>query len=124
MLGSYLFQEITRYEKVSMIFIGIILALLLSSYGIYSLIQGSCTLVGRGNAPWGTFVTFYGLQARLLSFIYSGSGIFLFAQNVLGKLHYTVGVSKFSTPLKWLGMFFILLGMGTLVIILCTPLFS
>ena len=107
-------------ERIVLVFLGVVLAGAFFSYGAYSLIQASCTLVGRGNPPYGTFVTFHGLEARLLSTIYLGGGIWLFADRFLYK--------QFGYPrakaLSWLGAVTLLFGMCSLVVILFSPLFS
>ncbi len=70
-------DSLPRYEKVKMIFLGLILACALFVYGAYALVQASCTLIGKGNSPIGTLVTFYGTESRLLSTIYIGAGLWL-----------------------------------------------
>jgi hypothetical protein len=108
-----------KYEKVEMVLLGLILSSALFGYGVYSLIQGSCTLLGRGNPPIGTFVTFYGVEARLLSTIYIGAGTWLFAGKFLHKRHNY----QQAKSLSWVGAATLLFGMCSLVVILCLPLF-
>ncbi len=108
-----------RYEKVQMIFLGLILAGALFAYGAYALIQASCTLIGRGNPPIGTLVTFYGTEARVLSTIYMGAGIWLFAGSFLSKRH----AYRKAKALSWAGALTFLFGICSLAIILCLPLF-
>ena len=110
-----------KYEKIKVVFLGIIVAFLLIGYGVYALVQGACTLVGRGNPPIGTFVTFYGVEARLLSLIYIGSGIWLFAGSLLGKFRNMAGV---ATYISWVGAVTLLAGMVSLVVILSLPLYQ
>lgn len=107
-----------KYEKVQMI-LGFVLGLMLLAYGTYALMFASCTVVGRGNPPMGTIVTFQGLEARLLSTIYLGSGLWLIAATVLRKINKGVG----SKQLSWFGAITLLFGMLSLVVILCLPLF-
>ena len=113
-------KTMPMYEKVQMLVFGIALAGLSFSYGVYSLIQGSCTLLGRGNPPIGTFVTFYGIEARLLSTIYIGAGIWLFAGAFLSK---RIRGNK-SKVLSWVGAITLLFGLFSLVVILSSPLFQ
>ncbi len=108
-----------RYEKVQMVLLGLVLAGALFGYGVYAFIQAACTLIGRGNPPIGTFVTFYGIEARLLSTIYIGAGIWLFSGNFLGKRR----ASKQASPLSWVGALTLVFGMCSLIVILCLPLF-
>jgi len=112
-------QSQPRYEKLQMVLFGLILAGAFFGYGAYALIQGSCTLIGRGNAPIGTFITFYGIEARLLSTIYIGAGIWLFAGKFISKRR----TLKQAKALSWVGALTLLFGMFTLVVILCLPLF-
>ena len=108
-----------RYEKVQIVLLGLVLASALFGYGIYALIQASCTLIGRGNSPIGTFVTFYGLEARLLSTIYIGAAIWLFAGQFLSKcLAY-----KQAKFLSWVGALTLFFGVSSLVVVLCLPFF-
>lgn len=107
-----------KYEKVQMVFLGIIIASLLFGYGVYALIEGNITLVGRGNPPIGTFVTFNGTEARLLSTIFIGAGMWLFADYFLGKRQ----VFKLSKKLSWSGAITLLFGMCSLVFILLKPI--
>ena len=106
------------FEKVHMWLLGIALAALSFVYGIYALIQGNLTLIGRGNPPIGTFVTFHGIEARFLSTIFIGAGIWLFAAFFLGKRR------KPNTVLSWAGALTLILGICSLVVILCLPLFQ
>ena len=108
-----------RFEKVQMVLLGLVLASALLGYGVYALIQASCTLIGRGNPPIGTFVTFYGIQARLLSTIYIGAGIWLFAGKFLSKRL----AQKQAKALSWVGALTLVFGMCSLVVILSLPLF-
>lgn len=112
---------IPKYEKIKMVFLGIIVAFLLAGYGVHALVQGACTLVGRGNPPIGTFVTFYGVEARLLSLIYIGSGIWLFSGFFLGK---RINTASVATALSWVGAVTLLAGMISLVVILILPIFQ
>ncbi len=109
-----------RYEKIQMVLLGIISASVLFGYGLYAFFQATCTLVGRGNPPFGTFVTFYGAEARLLSTIYIGAGIWLFAGSFLSKRH----ARHSSKALSWVGAITLMFGMCSLVTILCLPLFQ
>jgi len=104
-------DTIPRYEKVQMVLFGIILASLFFGYGFYALVQANCIIIGRGS-PIGTFVTFYGVEARLLSTIYIGAGIWLFAGCLLR-----------NTLISWIGAITLIFGLCTLIIILCLPLF-
>ncbi len=112
-------QSQPRYEKIQIFLLGIVLASTLFVYGAYSLMEASCTLIGRGNPPIGTFITFYGVEARLLSTIYIGSGIWLFAGKFLGKS----SAYKPAKILSWIGALTLLFGMCSLVVILCLPFF-
>jgi hypothetical protein len=103
-----------------MVFLGIITASVLFGYGVYALSQASCTLIGRGNTPIGTFVTFYGTEARLLSTIYIGAGLWLFAGSFLSKCQ----ANFRNTALSWLGAMTLMFGLCSLVVILCLPLFQ
>ena len=111
-------QSQPKYEKVEMVLLGLVLASVLFGYGVYALIQGSCTLLGRGNPPLGTFVTFYGIEARFLSTIFLGSGAWLFASKFLNKRH----ASQQANALSWAGAVTLLFGMCSLAVILCLPL--
>ena len=113
-------KTVPKYEKVQMAIFGIALAGLSIAYGMYSLIQGNCTLLGRGNPPIGTFVTFYGIEARLLSTIYIGAGIWLFASAFLSKRNR----DNKSKVLSWVGAITLLFGLCSLVVILSLPLFQ
>jgi hypothetical protein len=99
-----------------MFFFGIVLPLLLFGSGAYSFLQGSCTLVGRGNPPFGTAVTFHGSEARLVSFIYIGASIWLFGGALLSRFQARMG-HKFS----WAGAIILLIGLFSLVTILLFP---
>lgn len=116
---SFDINALTRYEKIEMVIFGIILAGLSFSYGVYSLIEGSCTVVGRG-VPIGTSVTFYGAEARLLSSIYIGAGIWLFDGVYLNRLKR----GNKSPMLSWVGAIALLFGICSLVVILSLPLFQ
>ncbi|MHC9511062.1 hypothetical protein [Kangiella sp. M94] len=96
------------------------MASILFGYGMYALIEANCTLIGRGNPPQGTFITFYGMEARLLSTIYIGAGVWMFAGKYLHKRH----KRKLATSLSWLGAITLLFGLCVLVVILCLPLFT
>ena len=111
-------DSLPRYEKVRMIFLGLILAGALFAYGVYALVQASCTLIGRGTPPIGTLVTFYGTEARLLSAIYIGAGIWLFAGSFLSKSRAYMQ----AKALSWAGALTLLFGVSSLAIILCLPL--
>ena len=102
-----------------MVLLGLLLAGALFGYGLYALIQASCTLLGRGNPPIGTFVTFYGIEARLLSTIYLGAGAWLFAGKFLHKRH----AYQQAKVLSWVGALTLLFGICSLAVILCLPLF-
>ena len=110
-----------KHEKIQMVFLGVIVAFLLAGYGVYALVQGARTLVGRGNPPIGAFVTFYGVEARLLSLIYTGGGIWLFAVFFLGK---RINTASVATSLSWAGAVTLLAGMISLVVILILPIFQ
>ena len=89
-MGVSIFQKpLARYEKIHVAGV-ILLSIILFTYGVGALIFGICHVVGRGNAPIGTIVIFYGLEARLLSSLYTGGGIMLFAMGFLSKFHYTI----------------------------------
>jgi hypothetical protein len=113
-------RSMPRYERIYAVLFGIVLAGLSLFYGIYALIQGNCTLLGKGSPPFGALVTFYGLEARLLSSIYIGAGIWLFAGAFLGK------ISKLSQSriLSWVGAIALVFGLCVLVVILSAPLFQ
>ncbi|MCG7874402.1 MAG: hypothetical protein JAZ11_20175 [Candidatus Thiodiazotropha lotti] len=111
-------DKLQTFEKVHMWLFGIALSALSFFYGVYALIQGSITLLGRGNPPIGTFVSFQGIEARFLSTIFVGAGIWLFAAFFLGKRN------KPNTALSWLGASTLLFGMCSLVVILCLPFFQ
>lgn len=113
-------ETMPRYEKIQMIFLGIILASAFFGYGLYALFQASCTLIGQGNPPIGTFVTFYGTEARLLSTIYIGAGVWLFAGSFLSK---RMSVDR-SQIFSWLGAIILMFGLCSLLGILCLPLFQ
>jgi hypothetical protein len=106
------------YEKVNMWLFGVALAALSFLYGVYALVQGSITLLGRGNPPIGTFISFQGMEARFLSAIFIGSGIWLFGGFVLEKRNSS------NTMLSWVGAIKLLLGMCSLVVILCLSFFQ
>lgn len=108
-----------KYEKVEMVLLGLLLASTLFGYGVYALIQASCTLLGRGSPPIGTFVTFYGIEARLLSTIYIGAGVWLFAGKFLHKSH----AYPQAKALSLFGALTLLFGMCSLAVILCLPFF-
>lgn len=108
-----------KFKKIEMLLLGLVLSSALFGYGVYSLIQASCMLLGRGNSPIGIFVTFYGVEARLLSTIYLGAGAWLFATKFLRKRH-AYQQAKF---LSWCGAIILLFGMCSLVVILCSSLF-
>ena len=113
-------EMMPRYEKLQMMLLGVILAPVLFGYGIYAFLQADCTLIGRGSPPIGTFVTFYGTEARLLSSIYVGAGIWLFAGSFLGKCR--VGIR--AKIISWVGAITLFFGLSSLVVILCLPLFQ
>lgn len=109
-------EVMPKYEKIQMALFGIILAAALFGYGFYSLITGTCTVIGRG-FPVGTFVSFSGIEARLLSFIYTGAGLWLFSGFYLNKLQ-----RKYKNNLlSWVGALSLLFGLLSLVVILCLP---
>ncbi|ROS00372.1 hypothetical protein EDC56_3023 [Sinobacterium caligoides] len=112
-------QSKPKYEKAEMVLLGLLLSSALFGYGLNALIQASCTLLGRGSPPLGTFVTFYGTEARLLSTIYLGAGTWLFASKFLSKRH----ASQAAKALSWVGVVTLLFGMCSLVVILCLPFF-
>jgi hypothetical protein len=112
-------QPQPKYEKVEMVLLGLLLSSALFGYGVYALTQASCTLLGRGNPPLGTFVTFYGVEAQLLSTIYLGAGAWLFSSKFLSKRN----VSQKTKTLSWVGAVTLLFGMCSLAVILCLPLF-
>ncbi len=105
-------DTIPRYEKVQMVLLGIVLASLFFGYGLYAFVQANCTIIGRG-VPIGTFVTFYGIEARLLSTIYIGAGIWLFSGNLLR-----------NTLISWFGAITLIFGLCVLIVILCLPFFQ
>jgi len=113
-------ETLARYEKIQMLFFGIVLASLLFGYGLYALVEGRCTLIGNGNPPIGTFVTFYGVEARLLSFVFLGAGLWLFSNSFLDKYR-PRGNNKI---LSWFGAITLMFGLCSLVFILSQPLFQ
>jgi len=113
-------ETLARYEKTHMVFFGIILASLSLGYGLYALVEGSCTLIGNGNPPVGTFVTFYGMEARLLSFIFIGAGLLMFSSSFLAKYRPRSNHKTFS----WLGAITLMFGICSLVFILSQPFFQ
>ncbi len=116
------FEKETRLKNdiYFMIFIGGIFAFLSFGYGVYCLANGQCTVVGRGNPPIGTFLTLYGTDARLVSTIYIGTGILLFARFLVRNLPNV----KLSRKLSWVGALTILFGLCSLVIIMLLPFFT
>lgn len=121
-MRSSIFQErLANYEKLMLVG-AIILSATLLGYGLWSLASGIFHFGGRGNPPLGTIVTFYGLEARLLSNIYTGGGILIFAHSFLGKLHFSIGWRRYAKPLFWLGVLLLAFGMFTLAVILSLPL--
>jgi len=112
-------ETMPRYEKIQIVLIGIVLASALFSYGLYAFAQASCTLIGRGNPPIGTFVTFSGIEARLLSTIYLGAGLWLFSGSFLAKYQHTR-----AKVVSWIGASLLFFGICSLVVILCLPLFQ
>jgi hypothetical protein len=111
-------DKMPTYEKVRMWLFGVALAVLSFLYGGYALVQGSITLLGRGNPPIGTFISFQGMEARFLSAIFVGAGIWLFGGFVVEKRNSS------NTVLSWVGALTLLLGMCSLVVILCQPFFQ
>lgn len=109
-------ESLPKYEKVHMLFFGIVLPLLLFGSGAYSFLQGSCTLIGRGNPPFGTAVTFYGTEARLVSLLYIGASIWLFSGALLSKFQPRMG-----NKLSWAGAIILIFGLLSLVTILLLP---
>ena len=102
------------------IFVGGIFALSAFGYGVYCMVNGQCTVVGRGNPPIGTFLTLYGTDARLVSTIYIGMGILLFARFLVRNLSKV----QLSRQLSWVGVFIILFGLCSLVNIIVLPFFT
>ena len=111
-------EEKLKNDILPMVFLGVILALIFFGYGVYSLTQGNCTLIGRGNPPIGTFVTFYGSQARLVSTIYLGIGILLFARFFLRNTNKRI----FCKTLSYVGVITILFGLCSSLVIMLLPL--
>lgn len=121
-MRSSIFQErLANYEKLMLVG-SVILSAILLGYGLWSLVSGISHFGGRGNPPIGTIVTFYGIEARLLSNIYTGGGIIIFSHVFLGKLHYSIGWRRYANPLLWLGVLLLVFGMFSLAIILLLPL--
>jgi len=113
-------ETLPRYEKIHMLFFGIVLALLSFGYGLYALVEGRCTLIGNGNPPVGTFVTFYGMEARLLSFLFLGAGLWLFSSSFLDIYRPRAN----NKALSWFGAVTLMFGLCSLVFILSQPLFK
>ena len=109
-----------KYDIYLMVLVGSIIALLAFGYGVYCLVNAQCTVVGRGNPPIGTFLTLYGTDARLVSTIYIGTGIFLFARFLVRNIPKV----QLSRQLSWVGALTILFGLCSLVIIMLSPLFT
>ena len=103
-----------------MILLGGIVAFTILGYGLYSFFVGQCTVLGKGNQPIGTFLTLYGTDGRLVSFIYIGTGIFLFAHFLVRD----IPLVKLSRFLSWVGALALLFGLCSLLIIMLLPLFS
>lgn len=121
-MWSNIFQErLTNYEKLVLAG-SLILSAVLFSYGVWAMVSGICHVGGRGNPPIGTIVTFHGLEARLLSNIYTGGGIAIFAHAFLSKLHYSIRGRQYAKPLLAIGVLLLAFGMFSLVAILCFPL--
>lgn len=121
-MRSNIFQRrLANYEKLVLAG-SLILSAVLISYGVWALVSGICHVGGRGNPPIGTIVTFHGLEARLLSNIYTGGGIAIFAHAFLSKLHYSISVRQYAKPLCTVGLLLLALGMLSLAAILCLPL--
>ena len=109
-------MQLPRYVKLQMVLFGLVLAFCAFSYGVYALVTGTCTLVGRG-APIGTFVTFYGVEARILSLIYIGSGLWLFSGIYLSRLN----LQRQSKLLSWIGASLLMIGLCFLLFVLSQP---
>ena len=123
-MGTSIFQEPpARYEKILLVST-VMLSVILFAYGLWALVFGICHVVGRGNAPIGTVVAFYGLEARFLSNLYTGGGILVFAMGFLSKLHYTITWQRYSKSLSWVGVILLAFGVCALAVILCLPLFK
>lgn len=108
-----------RYLKVQMVLFGFLLAAISFGYGVYSLISGVCTVIGRG-FPVGTFVTFDGIEARFLSSIYIGLGIYLFGNFYLRH----TDVFEKSIVVSWAGVLLLSVGLCSLIFILAQPVIS
>ncbi len=107
-----------RNDLYPMILIGCIAAFSIFGYGLYGFVVGQCTVIGRGNPPIGTFLTLYDTDARLVSFIYTGTGIFLFAHFLVRN----IPLVNLSKSLSWIGVVSILFGLCSLMMIMLLPL--
>lgn len=106
----------TKIDRAPAALFGIVLASLSFFYGVYVFLEASCTLLGRGNV----FIIFYGVEARLLSLIFIGLGIWLFSGVFLAKCRPRVNAEAIS----WLGAVTLFFGLCSLVFILSKPLFK
>ena len=111
-------KPMPRFEKVKVLLLGIVLASAFFAYGLYALYQASCAVIGRGNFPLGTLLTFHGTKARVLSTIYLGAGLWLFSGLFLSKLQKLNNYKWVS----WLGACLLVVGLVSLLVILCLPL--
>ena len=113
-------EEVFKTEKILSVIIGLIASIITFGYGVYGLILGKCTLLGRGNNPIGTFVTFYGYQGRIISSVYIGAGILLFARfyirNTKNKL--------LCSTLSYAGILLLIFGLCSSLFIMLAPLFK
>ena len=109
-------EVVPLYERIQRAVFGVLFALLSFGYGLYSLVFAKCVLAGKGNPPWGTFVTFYGTEARLLSAIFIGAGIWTYAAQILIHRNEQLGVK-----LSWFGASTTVFGCICLIGILLRP---
>ena len=117
------FGKLAKYEIVNIVLFGIVVAAVFFAYGMFALLQAKCIFVGRGNFPTGTVVYFYGVQARLISTIYIGAGISIFALVFLKRIVQSQKASLYATLLIWLGILLVLFGLTALVAIMLSTVF-
>lgn len=116
-------HQLANYEKLQVVAV-LLISVLLFSYGLWALIFGVCHLAGNGNPPFGTVVTFHGLQARLLSTIFIGGSIAFLSFGFLNKLSRRFVVNRLNNTISWLGVLLLVFGMCCLVVILSLPVFK
>lgn len=101
-----------------MIIIGGVIAPLLFGYGLYCLMVGECIVIGRGNFPFGTILKLTHTDARLVSFTYTGLGIYLFGHFLIGNMQ----KRNLSKIVSWIGVLSLLFGLFSLMVIMLLPI--